>query len=131
MKKIVVLLSSIILFAFCLGSTIYAIEPRWNNTGSLAYVFEFDDSCTGNASASVTGKIGTSKIECKIEVYRQNGTEWIYVKGDTQTVNDGSMNMELLVNGNSGQYYKAEFTFTVWRNGTSEVITFTDYATCP
>ena len=131
MKKVIALFLTMIFLTGALGSIAYAAEPRWSNTGSLAYGFEFDDSNTGNASASITGKIGTNKIECQIEIYRQNGTQWIYVTGDTQSVNDGSMNMELLVTGISGEYYKAEFTFTVYRNGTSEVITRTAYDTCP
>lgn len=131
MKKAIVLLLSIILLACSLGSVAYASEPRWDNTARLVYGFEFDNSITGNATANVAGKIGTNKIECQIEIYRQSGSNWIYITGDTQTATNSSLNMQLLITGTSGVYYKAEFTITVYRNGTSEVITRTVYATCP
>ena len=131
MKKTAVLLLSVILFAFCFGTTSYAVEPRWSNTGSITYGIVFDASTSGHASIGVTGKIGTSRIECEIIVYRQVGTSWVYVTSDNDAIDDGALDFDVQFTGISGAYYKADYTVTVYRNGTAEVIELTDYETCP
>ena len=131
MKKLVVLVLSAILFTFCFGTVAYAVEPRWSNTGSIVYGINVESPTGDHAYIGVTGKIGTSRIECEIDIYRQVGSSWVYVTGDTDAIDDGAINFEVPFTGISGQYYKAEFTVTVYRNGTSEVIELTDYKTCP
>lgn len=131
MKKLVVLVLSAILFTFCFGTVAYAVEPRWSNTASISYGISFDNATTGQAGIAVTGKIGTSRIECEIDVYRQVGSSWVYVTGGDDAVDDGAINFEIPITGISGAYYRADFTITVYRNGTAEVITRDYYKTCP
>ena len=131
MKKLVELVLTAILFTFCFGTAAYAVEPRWSNTGSITYGISFDNSTTGRAAIGVTGKIGTSRIECEIDVYRQVGSSWVYVTGGAEAVNDGALDFDVPITGISGAYYRADFTITVYRNGTAEVITRDYYKTCP
>ena len=108
-----------------------AVEPMWSNTGSLSYGLVFDDATIGYAEMSVNGKFGATRVTGTIEVYRQSGSDWIYVTGNSISVLDRVLGMSVPVTGVSGCYCKAVFTATVYKDGTSETITFTDYATCP
>jgi hypothetical protein len=138
MKKVSLLLVSTILMMFGLGVSSYAatsinatVEPRWSNTGSIDYYLDFDDSEIGYAELLVTGNVGVDQIVGEIEVYRQIGSTWLHVSGDTKTVNTRSLAMSVYVPGISGENYKTVFTATVYKNGIPEVITRTSYTTCP
>lgn len=138
MKKILSLLIAMVMLVSCLGVASFAalpdtgvVEPMWSNTGTFTYSFHFDDATIGYAELSVGGKFGATRVTGTIEVYRQSGSDWIYVTGNCISVLDRTLTMSVPVTGVSGCYCKAVFTATVYKDGTSETITFTDYATCP
>ena len=136
MKKLAVLLLSAILLTSFLGVSSFAatdslIQPRWTNTGTINYGLVFEDSGYGSAEIAVTGKFGVTKIEGTITVYRQSGSDWIYVTSGSSVANAQTFAMSVPVDGILGEYYKAEFTINVYKNGVCETITETYYANCP
>lgn len=138
MKRIAVLLLAIALLTSCLGMTAFAavpadtvIQPRWDNTMSINYVFEFEDTKICYAEIAVTGYMGVNKIVGDVQIYRQDGSSWTWVAGDTQTDYDNSLAMSVQHTGTSGKYYKAVFTMTVYKDGVGEEIVRTCYDTCP
>ncbi len=136
MKKIAVLLLSAILLASFLGVHSFAatdslIQPRWTNTAAIDYGLVFEDSGYGSAEIAVTGKFGVNKIECSATIYRQSGSDWIYVTSGADVMYDQVFELSVPVDGILGEYYKAEFTINVYKNGVCETITRTSYATCP
>ena len=138
MKRIASLLLAVVLLTSCLGLQSFAsvpadivVQPRWDNTASIDYIFEFEDTKIGYAEIIVTGHIGVTKIEGDVQIYRQDGSDWTWVAGDTKTVNLSVLTMSVQHTGTSGKYYKAVFTMTVYKNGVGEEITETCYDTCP
>ena len=136
MKKLAVLLLSAILLASFLGVSSFAatdsqIQPRWTNTAAIDYVLGFDETGYGTAEIVVAGKFGVTKIEGTTTVYRQSGSDWIYVTSGSSVANAQTFAMSVPVNGILGEYYKAEFTINVYKNGVCETITETYYANCP
>lgn len=138
MKRIATLLLAVVLLTSCLGIQTFAfvpsetvVQPRWDNTMTIDYIFEFEETKIGYAEIAVCGQMGVNKIEGDIQIYRQDGSSWTWVAGDTKTVNSQNLLMSVQVNGTSGKYYKAVFTMTVYKNGVGEKITETCYDTCP
>lgn len=138
MKKIAMLLLAAILLASFLGISSFAatssdslIQPRWTNTGAIDYVLKFFETGSGYANIIVTGKFGVTRIEGTITVYRQSGSDWIYVTSGSDVANAQTFAMSVPVEGILGEYYKAEFTVNVYKNGVCETITDTYYANCP
>ncbi len=138
MKRLAMLVLTIVLLTSCLGVHAFAalpadtvVQPRWDNTAAIDYIFEFESTKIGYAEIGVTGQMGVSKIEGDIQIYRQSGSSWIWVAGDTKTVNSRVLSMSVETNGISGQYYKAVFTMTVYKNGVGEEIVRTCYDWCP
>lgn len=137
MRKIIAYMLSVFLITLGCGMMSFAnnqqqsIEPRWNNAGSIDCAISFDENQSGYAWISVAGKFGVTQIEVSVTVSYQNGSNWTRIASQTKTVNDVDLDMEVPVLGISDAYYKADFTITLYRNGTSETITQTCYATCP
>ena len=138
MKRIAILALTVALLVSCFGITAFAavpsdtvIQPRWDNTMSIDYIFEFEDTKIGYAEIVVTGYMGVNKIVGDIQIYCQDGTDWTWVAGDTQTAYSNVLPMSVEYTGTSGKYYKAEFTMTVYKNGVGEEIVRTCYDTCP
>ena len=136
MKKLAMLLLSAILLTSVLGLSSFAttdsqVQPRWTNTGTINYGLVFEDSGYGSAEIAVTGKFGVNKIEGSTTIYRQSGSNWIYVTSGSDVMYDQVFELSVPVNGILGEYYKAEFTINVYKNGVCETITRTSYANCP
>ena len=139
MKRIVVLLLTTIVLFSSVGFSAFAaeipetiVQPRWINTGTINYIFEFEDTKIGYAEISVTGQPGVNKIEGDVQIYRQDGSDWTWVAGDTKTITTGrTLLMSVEHTGISGKYYKAVFTMTVYKDGVGEEIVRTCYDTCP
>jgi hypothetical protein len=138
MRRIaILLLTAIVLFSF-VGFSAFAaeipetiVQPRWDNTLTINYIFEFEETHICYAEIAVTGQPGVNKIVGDVQIYRQDGSSWTWVAGDTKTVNSGAILMSVEHTGISGKYYKAVFTMTVYKNGVGEEIVRTCYDTCP
>ena len=138
MKKKLALLLSVFITMALLGLQSHAassysdvIEPRWTNTGTCSFTFDFNNSSMGTAGVTVNGKFGVNKIVGEIIVYKQSSDNWVYVTSDTLTKYSKSFMMSMPITNVSGSYCKAEFVITVYLNDIPEVITHTCYATCP
>lgn len=134
MKRILVCILSVIMLLSCFPISAYAatpetVTPLWDNTNSITTVFSFDGT-SGSAEANLIGRAGVTQITGTIEIYRQSGSSWIYVTEGTKTVYSRSFLMSVPVTGIIGKYYRADFTFSVYKDGVEEVITETQYSTC-
>lgn len=138
MKRIAILVLTVALLTSCFSVTAFAaipsdtvVQPRWDNTMAIDYVFEFEDTKICYAEIAVTGHTGVNKIVGDVQIYRQDGSSWTWVAGDTKTVNGKSLLMSVQHTGISGKYYKAVFTMTVYKDGVGEEIVRTCYDQCP
>lgn len=134
MKRILVCILSVIMLLSCVPISSFAatpetVEPLWVNTGSITTVFSFIGT-SGSAETHVVGHAGVTKITGTIKIYRQSGASWVYVTEGTKTANTRSFLMAVPVTGIIGEYYKADFTFEVYKDGIVEIITKTAYSTC-
>lgn len=134
MKRVLTCILSVILLLSCFPISAFAatpdiVEPLWDNTGTMVTVFSFDGE-SGSAEARIVGKTGVTQITGTIKIYRQSGSSWIYVTEGTKTVYSRSFLMAVPVTGIIGEYYRADFTFSVYKNGVEEIITETQYSTC-
>lgn len=138
MKKIALLLLTAILLtsfmgisAFASTQPVVAAEPRLVNTMSVSYNITFDSAKAGAATLSVTGKSGVNKIVGEVKVYRQDGSSWEFVAEDTVTAEKRTLTMSVPFDGESNEYYKAEYNITVYLNNVAEELSYTYYKTCP
>lgn len=134
MKRILIYVLSVLMLLSCFPISAFAaapekVEPRWDNTGTMTTVFSFDGE-SGSAEARIVGRAGVTQITGTIKIYRQSGSSWIYVTEGTKTVYSRSFLMAVPVTGIIGKYYRADFTFSVYKDGVEEVITETQYSTC-
>ena len=104
------------------------VMPLWENTSSMTLTLGFPDY--GYAEATITGKSGVTQIIVDIYVYRQSGSSWIYVNESHTTINRIAGGASCQCVAYSGTYYRADYTFTVTRNGIDEIINKTQYGTC-
>ncbi len=132
MKKIVVLI-----LAFCMSlSLCYPVlasspkSPMWVNIASINSLISFSGT-SGNASATVIGRKGTTAISGTLTVYKQVGSNWVYVDSVSGTSSTLKLDLGVDFTGISGTYYKAVFEVVVTRNGIDEPETKTSYETCP
>lgn len=139
MKKIAwILLTAILLTSFTCTTSFAAtpsdslIQPLWINTGTIDYMFKFPSTEHGYAEIAVVGQFGVNKIQGAITIYRQYGSDWIFVTSGSEFVDEQTFLLSVPIdNGISGAYYKAHFVVQVFKNGVCETITEDAYATCP
>ncbi|MGM9680568.1 MAG: hypothetical protein ACI3XR_03585 [Eubacteriales bacterium] len=137
MKKAIMSLVTALLIVSCMGmglTSFAAVAPggsaeiQWENTQSISAGLTFPEEGRGHCAVSILGDPGVSSIECTMEIYRQSGTDWIFVDSDTDSTTSSiaflaSMDFVSL----EDTYYKAELTITVTKNGVDEVIKRTIY----
>ena len=128
MKKIIVIAMSVILLFSAMVMPISAAQadneiaqPYWTNTNSINAEIVFDEGI-GYAEALLNGKFGSTKTYIDVIVYRQSGSDWIYVTEKHASADSMSLGISCEFTPTIGTYYKAEYTFTVIKNGTGEVI---------
>ena len=80
MKKILRLIWLVLLAAIVLSTTVFAVQPRWENAQTLIL-----DIGSTNYSCTIDGKMGTTKMECTMTLYEQdwlgNRTEVAHYSG--------------------------------------------------
>ena len=135
MKRFMLVTNSILIVLImginALGALPIDYSPQWSNILRMSNIIAFD-GLNGNASASVYGKTGTTKVEGTLTVYKQFGSSWIEVDSTTETTTTNSyVALSIDFSAVSGGYYKSFFEVTVTRNGVEESDTMTSYRTCP
>lgn len=135
MKKIIVIAMSVILLFSAMAMPISAAQadneiaqPYWTNTNSIDAIILFNNGI-GYAEAALNGKFGSTAVYIDVTVYRQSGSNWIYVTEAHTSASGPSVGISCQFEPTVGTYYKAEYTFTVHRNGTGEVVARDVYKT--
>ncbi len=134
MKRLLILLITIVM---CMGLGITSsakvpttYDPLWTNILSMSNSIGFDGT-EGSAYATVKGKTGTTEISGTLTIYRQSGSDWVYVTSTSSTTSSIRLSLGCDFSGVSGTYYKSVFEVTVTINGNDESETKSDYATWP
>ena len=96
-------------------------QPYWTNTNSVDAWMGFVDG-VGYAEASLFGKFGSTEVLIDVVVYRQSGDTWVYVAEKHVSADGMSVGISCPFDITPGTYYKAEYTFTVYRSGMGEVV---------
>ncbi len=135
MKKVFLILISVILLLASIPVAASAaqvddelIQPLWDNTQSITANITFNTD-GAIANALVQGKVGTTKIAIDIYVYRQVGSSWVYVTEAHDSKSARVFNLNCDFNATAEVYYRADYTVTVTKSGTDEVINKTIYRT--
>lgn len=132
--KMLAMLMAVLTMFLCLVMPINAaiaepdVEPLWENTASVTISLGFPDD--GYAEATVFGKSGVTQIIIDVYVYRQSGSSWIYVAEKHATISNRIGSISCQFTAISNTYYRADYTFTITRNGVDEIIQETKYRTC-
>lgn len=105
------------------------VIPLWQNTGSVSCKIGFPDDGYGYAEACVMGHPTVTEIHGDVYVYRQVGSDWVYVGKKHKTVESCTLIISCKFDPIDGAYYRADYTFIVTKNGIDEVITKTKYKT--
>ena len=128
MKKIIVIAMSVILLFSAMVMPIDAAQaeneiaqPYWTNTNRIVADIGFIDG-VGYAEASLTGKFGSTRASIDVIVYEQVGEEWVYLTEMHVTSESMSAMISCDFPITLGTNYKAEYMFTVVKNGTGEAI---------
>ncbi|MBQ8310931.1 MAG: hypothetical protein IJX80_07965 [Clostridia bacterium] len=103
-------------------------QPYWTNTSHISAIMNFVDG-VGYADAALNGKFGSTETLIDVVVYRQSGSDWIYVAEEHASAEGMTVGISCEFTPTVGTYYKAEYTFTVYRNGTGEVVARDVYKT--
>ncbi len=104
------------------------LQPMWDNTQTVQVEIGFE-GYTGYAESAVRGKFGVSSIKTDVYVYRQSGSSWIYVTEAHETESKIVAGISCPFSASVGTTYRADYTFTITKNGVDEVITRTAYKT--
>ena len=104
------------------------IMPLWTNTSLINLSLGFPDY--GYAEATVIGKSGVTKIVLDVYIYRQSGSSWVFVAEKHETVSGTVGGISCQFTPIKGAYYRADYTFTVTKNGVNEIVNKSKYETC-
>jgi hypothetical protein len=104
------------------------IQPLWTNTSSIDCTFNASNGI-GYAESVAIGKIGATSVQTDIFVYKNVDGEWIYVTELHDIKYKHVSAVSCTFTAELGGYYRADYTFTVTRAGTQEVVERTVYYT--
>ena len=135
MKKIIAIAMSVVLLFSAMALPVNAAQadneiaqPYWTHTQLVDATILFLDG-VGYAEAALTGKFGSTATFIDVIVYRQSGDNWVYVTEAHTSATIPTVAISCQFTPTAGTYYKAEYTFTVHRNGTGEVVARDVYKT--
>ena len=128
LSLLLVMLSLLSVFAVGVSASDIGIQPLWDNTAVINCRVYVNSDGVGCAESLVMGHFGASKITIDVIVYEENGSDWDYVGEDHLTANDEVCMLNYQFAASSEIRYKADFTFTVTKNGVDEVIEKTCYS---
>ncbi len=134
MKKVVLIILSLVMLVSAVAVPVSAatadntVQPRWTNTTSVNAAIGFIDG-VGYAESMVRGNIGTSSIATDIYLYKYVDDDWEYVDELHEIQYKRIVGASLPFDAEVGEYFKAEYTFTVTKGGVDEVIIRTVYKT--
>ncbi len=105
-----------------------SVEPLWQNTSSVRVDIGYIDGIA-YAESLVIADIGTTSITTEVKVFRQHGNYYVRIAKKQDTEYDYVGGMSCPFEPVEGVTYCAQYTFTVVKDGISEVITRSCYRT--
>lgn len=135
MKKRFLTLFMTMILLICFGTNAYAalpetVEPLWDNIQSIIHFIDFNGN-TGNSTADIYGKSGTTNITGTLNVYKQTTTGWVLVGHDYDSTTTRDLTLYVEFDAEPGAYYQSVLNFSVTINGVVEPETLYEFATCP
>ncbi len=127
MKKLILIVLSVLMLvtvAAPVGAATVdvdnTVQPRWTNTSVVNAYFACADGL-GYVESSVTAKIGASSVQTDMYLYKLVDDDWEYVDElhVIQYQRNAATSLSFEANG---EYFRADFTFTVTKSGVAEVI---------
>jgi hypothetical protein len=137
LKKMLVALlaATLMISALPLSASAAAIDneatPWWTNTTKVACSIAFLDDGYGYADAQVIGKFGVTNVAVDVYVYCLVNGVWVYVTEQHDSAQAMSLISSCQFTPTSGCTYRADYTFTVTKNGVDQVITKITTKVCP
>ncbi len=106
------------------------VQPLWENTYTVQVNMAYIEG-KGYAESLVQARFDTTSIATDVYIYMLYNGTWIYFTELHETIYDFVAAASCEFTAIHGATYRADFTFTVTRNGLAEVIHRTEYAVCP
>ncbi len=131
-KALSIFLASILVCSMAVSTTAAVPEPivpLWDNISRITNTVTFNGT-KGTAKGLIIGTTGTDEISATLTVYVQNGSNWVFVGSDSDTVTSKTLALTVDFTGTSGGYYKSVLEVTVTIDGVAETETITEYRTC-
>lgn len=134
MRKIIIVLMTVVLMSSSIMIPVGAampentVQPLWDNTNVVDCTVGFNAGM-GYAECVVYGKFGATSIKTDIYVYVLGDNVWIYVTELHDAKNAMTSGSSCSFNAVLNNTYRVDYTFTVTRNGTDEVVNRTVYKT--
>ena len=135
MKKLLILAMSVVLLFSAMAMPISAAQPNdeiaqpyWTNTNAIDVHIVFSEG-KGYADGYVRGKFGTTMTQIYVVVYQQSGNDWIHIAEDHVLSNSISAAISCEFTPVLGATYKAEYSFFVSKDGTTEGVARDAYKT--
>ena len=128
MKKLIVSVMALVLLTMSavlpVGAAAHMGDiavPYWTNVNSVSQSITFENGI-GFAEGSVRGKFGSTNAQAEVRLYIQTTDGWEFIGDayDSQSGMSAAVSYEFTPVRNAT--YKAEFTFTVYKSGVSEVV---------
>ncbi len=131
MKKVILVVLSVLLlasFAVPAGAAAVGgntVQPCWDNTSFVDAYFLYAYG-SGYVESAVSGDFAVSSIRTDMYLYKWVNNDWAYVDELHSITYDSAAVTSLAFDAN-GEYFRADFTFTVTMYGVDEVIERTIY----
>ena len=104
------------------------VSPRWVGISSVNVELTF--SATGSAVGTLTKNSSASLMEATLTVYRQSGSQWVFVDSVSGSKTRGVLALGVDFDAVAGTRYKAVFDVTVYTNNVPEHDSVTVEKTC-
>ncbi len=133
MKKVIITVLSVIMLVSVVAVPVSAaavdngtVQPLWTNTTMIDCDIALIDG-VGYAESIVKGKFGATSVKTDMYLYKQVGTDWVYVTELHDIQYQRAAGTSCSFQGVEGEYFRADYTFTVTKGGVDEVINRTIY----
>lgn len=118
MKRVVKSILAFMLVALLLCTTVFAVQPRWQNVVSIAPSINLSSN---QYMSTIDGKTGTTKIECTLTLYEKTWYgSYKEVSHVSETYYGQSHTFIGYYNIEAGKTYKLVTEATVTCNGIAE-----------
>jgi hypothetical protein len=135
MKRSIIILMSVVLLSYAIMIPASAtmpeentVQPLWQNTASIDCTLGAIDGI-GYAECVSRAEFGSSSIKTDIIVYEAVNNVWTYLTEMHDIKYKMVSGVSCPFSVREGYHYRADYTFTVTKNGVAEVVQRTLYFT--